>query len=64
MQLNKIYDIKYKTYGYGIKPFRWLYEAELIKISKWSDDSVRYLFKKNNREYSIYADRILIIKIK
>lgn len=62
MQLNQIYDIKHRTYGYGIKPFRWLYGAELIKITTWSDGKVSYLFKKNNREYSIYAEDILITK--
>lgn len=64
MQLNQTYDIKHRTYGYGIKPFRWLYEAELIKITTWSDGKVSYLFKKNNREYSIYAEDILFIKTK
>lgn len=64
MQLNEVYDIKHKTYGFGLKPFRWLYDAELIKINKWSDGKVSYLFKKNNREYSIYAEDILISKAK
>jgi hypothetical protein len=64
MQLNQTYDIKHRTYGYGRKPFRWLYGAALIKITTWSNGQVVYLFKKINRDYSIYKEDILFIKTK